>query len=117
LNLQLDCIENSNLTFPFALIGYYRVDYDQNNWNRLINYLKDDDYTKIPPVNRAQLLDDSLNLARAGAHYRTALALAQYLDKEEDYIPWLAALNGFAFLNLRLTGTEDYELFKVKQLH
>jgi hypothetical protein len=71
----------------------------------------------IPPVNRAQLLDDSLNLARAGEHYHTALELAEYLVNEKDYIPWLSALNGFAFLNLRLTGTEDYDLFRVKQLH
>jgi aminopeptidase N len=115
LNLQLDCFENSNLTFRFSFIGYYRVNYDQNNWDLLINFLKSDNYMKIHPVNRAQLLDDALNLARAGVlPYGTALELAEYLVKERDYIPWLSALNAFAFVNLRLTGTANYGVFRVK---
>ena len=110
-------LRTSNLTFRFAFVGYYRVNYDEKNWAVLISYLKSDNYEKIPPVNRAQLLDDSLNLARAGLlPYGTALELAEYLVKEEDYIPWYSALTAFTFLNLRLTGTEVYPLFKVKQL-
>ena len=107
----------SNLTFRFAFVGYYRVNYDENNWDLLINFLKSDNFKEIPPVNRAQLLDDSLNLARAGVlPYGTALELAEYLEKEVDYIPWHSALTDFTFLNLRLTGHEVYPLFKVKQL-
>ena len=107
-------LRTSNLTFRFASIGYYRVNYDENNWALLISYLKSDNYEKIPPVNRAQLLDDALNLARAGVlRYGTALELAEYLVKEVDYIPWNSALSAFTFLNLQLTGSP---LFKVKQL-
>jgi aminopeptidase N len=110
-------MRTSNLTFRFAVIGYYRINYDKNNWALLISHLKSDNYEKIPPVNRAQLLDDSLNLARAGVlPYGTALELAEYLVKEEDYIPWYSALTAFTFLNVRLTGTAVYPLFKVKQL-
>jgi len=110
-------LRTSNLTFRFAFIGYYRVNYDEKNWALLISYLKSDEYNKIHAVNRAQLLDDSLNLARAGVlPYGTALELAEYLVKEEDYIPWYSALTAFTFLNLRLTGTEVEPLFKVKQL-
>lgn len=110
-------MRTSNLTFRFAFIGYYRVNYDKKNWDLLISYLKSDNYEKIPPVNRAQLLDDSLNLARAGVlPYGTALEIAEYLEKEVDYIPWYSALTAFTFLNLRLTGTDYYPLFKVKQL-
>ena len=110
-------LRTSNLTFRFAFIGYYRVNYDENNWALLISYLKNDNYTKIPPVNRAQLLDDSLNLARAGVlPYGTALDLAEYLEKEVDYIPWFSALTAFTFLDLRLTDTATERLFKVKQL-
>lgn len=96
-------------------IGFYRVNYDENNWNLITNYLKSEDYEEIPPVNRAQLLDDALNLARAGIlKYNTALELTQYLERELDYIPWYSALNAFSFLNLRLTGTNTHSLFKVK---
>ena len=45
--------------------GYYRVNYDDNNWKLLIKQLKAD-HTKIHVNNRAQLIDDALNLARAG---------------------------------------------------
>jgi hypothetical protein len=58
-----------------------------------------------------------LNLARAGElPYGTALELAEYLVKEEDYIPWYSALTAFTFLNLRLRDNAVYPLFKVKQL-
>jgi aminopeptidase N len=68
-------------------------------------------------VNRAQLLDDSLNLARAGVlPYGTALKLAEYLEKEVDYIPWFSALTAFTFLNIRLTDTDAQSPFEVKQL-
>ena len=45
--------------------GYYRVNYDHNNWKLLTNQLKAD-HTKIHINNRAQLIDDALNLAQAG---------------------------------------------------
>jgi len=96
-------------------VGFYRVNYDENNWLLLMDYLNSENYEKIHAVNRAQLLDDALNLARAGVlNYRTALDLTQYLEKEVDYIPWYSALSAFSFLNLRLTGTETYPLFKVE---
>jgi hypothetical protein len=107
-------IMGTDKVFIFFL-GFYRVNYDENNWDLLINYLNSEDYEKIPPVNRAQLLDDALNLARAGIlKYSTALELTQYLKKEVDFIPWYSALNAFSFLNLRLTGTENESVFKVK---
>ncbi|KAK7498964.1 hypothetical protein BaRGS_00009773, partial [Batillaria attramentaria] len=43
--------------------GYYRVNYDPQNWNALIKQLIKD-HTVIPPVNRAQIIDDAWNLAR-----------------------------------------------------
>ncbi|KAG0728778.1 Endoplasmic reticulum aminopeptidase 1 [Chionoecetes opilio] len=51
--------------FNLQETGYYRVNYDTNNWNLLLKQLAND-HTKIHVNNRAQLIDDSLNLARAG---------------------------------------------------
>jgi hypothetical protein len=65
-------------------------------------------------VNRAQLLDDALNLARAGKlEYSLALQVTEYLQHDNDYIPWAAALNAFSFLNRRLTDDQGHEDFKV----
>ena len=53
------------IIFNVQQTGYYRVNYEQKNWNLLTKQLKLD-HTKIHMINRAQLLDDSLNLAMAG---------------------------------------------------
>ena len=56
---------NEYVIFNNLQTGYYRVNYDENNWVAIINQLSRD-HTAIEVINRAQLLDDSLNLARAG---------------------------------------------------
>ena len=50
-------------------------------------------------INRAQLLDDALNLARADLlDYPTALKVTEYLTQETSYIPWSSAITGFVYL-------------------
>ncbi|XP_072021037.1 aminopeptidase N-like isoform X2 [Amphiura filiformis] len=72
--------------------GYYRVNYDKTNWDRLTKQLLDD-HKVIPVENRAQLINDAFNLARAGEIDQiTALNLTAYLDKEREYLPWDSAL-------------------------
>jgi aminopeptidase N len=88
--------------------------YDEQNYKLLTDYLNSENHTKIHLLNKAQLLDDSLNLARAGLiKYATALDLTTYLARETDYIPWVSYFSGLTFLNSRLAGTEDYDNFKV----
>lgn len=94
--------------------GYYRVNYDAQNWKLIIEYLTHKNFTNINPVNRAQLIDDSLNLARAGRlNYNIALALLDYLKNEVDYIPWVAAWHNIPYINKMLTNTEHSTAFKV----
>ncbi|XP_035520141.1 aminopeptidase Ey-like [Morone saxatilis] len=45
------------------VVGYYRVNYDQGNWDRLLHVLSIN-HVAIPVINRAQLVDDAFNLAR-----------------------------------------------------
>lgn len=41
------------------------MNYDESNWKLLVQYLQDPTrYDNIAPANRAQLIDDALNLAR-----------------------------------------------------
>lgn len=88
--------------------------YDEANYQLLIDYLRSEAYSGIHPLNRAQLLDDSLNLARAGLlSYSTALEITTYLAKESDFIPWISYFRALTFLNTRFSGTEDFEIFKV----
>ena len=50
--------------------GYYKVNYDDNNWQLLIAQLGTD-HTPIHVLNRAQLIDDALDLARARTYIHT----------------------------------------------
>lgn len=59
-------------------------------------------YKQIHVLNRAQLIDDSFNLARAGElSYVIPLTLINYLVKENDFIPMYSALNGLSYLEER----------------
>ncbi|XP_077938221.1 aminopeptidase Ey-like isoform X2 [Gasterosteus aculeatus] len=90
------------------VVGYYRVNYDLGNWNRLVEVLSNN-HTLIPVINRAQLVDDAFNLARAKM-ISTVLALdtTKYLIKETDYMPWESALSNLDFFYLMFDRNEVY---------
>lgn len=98
--------------------GFYRVNYDENNWMNIIEALRSDELESIHRINRAQLIDDSFNLARAGElNYDTPLNLIQYLSKEKDFIPWDSANAALNYLNIMLTGNPIYGKFNVSYIN
>ena len=93
--------------------GYYRVNYDERNWKLIIKQLLED-HTKINVINRAQLINDALNLATVGLlKYDLALTVTSYLNKETEYFPWYAALTGLEYVDNMLQETASYGNFKV----
>ncbi|XP_013878435.1 aminopeptidase N [Austrofundulus limnaeus] len=89
--------------------GYYRVNYDLGNWERLLTLLTSD-HQVIPVINRAQLMDDAFNLARAQLVSTTlALRTTSYLSQETEYVPWQSALNNLQYFHLMLDRTEVYQ--------
>nr|ADK11710.1 aminopeptidase N [Leptinotarsa decemlineata] len=79
--------------------GFYRVNYDDILWSRIIKTLKGGDMKNIHVLNRAQLIDDAFNVARAGkVNYITVFSLADYLKGETEYYPWFSALNAVSYL-------------------
>lgn len=82
--------------------GFYRVNYDQENWERLIEQLEQN-HTIINPINRAQILDDTYNLGRAELIDQTVfLNITKYLKKEQDPLPFTAALYGLNYISSML---------------
>lgn len=54
-------------------------------------------------INRAQIIDDSFNLALANKlDYTLVLNLSQYLKGEDDVMPWYTAKYEFEFLLSRI---------------
>ncbi|XP_038162341.1 aminopeptidase N-like [Cyprinodon tularosa] len=88
--------------------GYFRVNYDEGNWDRLLSLLNTSHLT-LSVLNRAQIIDDAFNLARAKIIPTTmALRTTEYLLKERDYIPWASALRNLDYYILMFDRTEVY---------
>lgn len=69
--------------------------------------MKAPDHSKIHVLNRAQIIDDMMNLARVDlVNYNLTLSLFEYLKMEENYIPWSAAFNNWAYIYRRLQKNE-----------
>ena len=97
--------------------GYYRVNYDMNNWKLIVKQLKTD-HNKISIINRAQVIDDALDLARAGLlSYEIALDVNSYLANEVEYVPWKSALNNLGYIKNLLSRTSAYGAFKVLNIY
>uniref|UniRef100_A0A672KWH6 Aminopeptidase n=1 Tax=Sinocyclocheilus grahami TaxID=75366 RepID=A0A672KWH6_SINGR len=96
--------------------GYYRVNYDNDNWQRLLNALQNSRQS-IPVINRAQLIDDAFNLAKAGIIETTlALRTTLFLNSETEYMPWEAALDNLDYFYLMFDRTEVYGPMQVSLL-
>uniref|UniRef100_A0A6A7FVN9 Aminopeptidase N n=1 Tax=Hirondellea gigas TaxID=1518452 RepID=A0A6A7FVN9_9CRUS len=92
--------------------GYYRVNYQMENWKLIAKQLVQD-HTKINVINRAQLIDDALDLARADMlTYSIALDINSYLVKETEYVPWKAGLNNLGYIKNMLGRTAAFGSFK-----
>ncbi|XP_028292454.1 aminopeptidase N-like [Gouania willdenowi] len=88
--------------------GYFRVNYDLDNWNRLLSILNLN-HQELSVINRAQIIDDAFNLARAKMISTTlALKTTKYLFKERDYIPWESFLRNLDYYTLMFDRTEVY---------
>ncbi|CAG5926734.1 unnamed protein product [Menidia menidia] len=91
--------------------GYFRVNYDLQNWKLLIHQLHTNPQV-ISVGNRAGLIDDAFNLARAGyLPQGVPLQLIGYLPEEPSFLPWHAASRALYQLDKLLDRTDEYRLF------
>ncbi|CRK96557.1 CLUMA_CG010037, isoform A [Clunio marinus] len=115
-NITIENIAQSSdwLLLNIQVTGFYRVNYDIINWKLIINHLNNPRrYHEISQSNRAQLIDDAMNLARADLlDYTTALDVTKYLSHERDYVPWKTALNNLLYIDSMLIRMPDYDKMK-----
>ncbi len=98
-------------------IGFFRVNYDEKNWQLLIEQLKND-HLKIDVVSRAQLLNDLFNLGRAELKKQTDfLEVISYLKKETEPMPFIVLFSNLNYMADMLSSDySTFESFKVKNL-
>jgi hypothetical protein len=99
----------SSLTSQLLFVGYYRVNYNSDNWNAIIDGLRSSTFHIIHVLNRAQLLDDSFNLARAGyLDFSVILSMLKYLRREYELMPITAGFRSIEFLLTHLDNQPFY---------
>lgn len=83
------------------------MNYTEDNWASLTKQLETSP-ADIDVSNRAQLIDDSFNLARAGQlNYTVPLGLTRYLDKEDDVIPWFSVMDNLNYVLDRMRQSKE----------
>ncbi|NXV85861.1 AMPE aminopeptidase, partial [Calonectris borealis] len=94
-------------------IGFYRVNYDSQNWARLSTLLVSN-HKNFSAADRAGILDDAFSLARPGlVNYSVPLELTKYLTNETDYLPWHRVISSVTYLaNMLEDDTNLYPRFQ-----
>lgn len=88
--------------------GYYRVNYDTLSWRLLIQNMD-----KFSDITRAQLIDDSFNLARANlTGYDIPITIAIFALQPTDYLSWWAYANGLEYLTNMLKREPAFENYR-----
>ncbi|XP_042880569.1 aminopeptidase N-like [Penaeus japonicus] len=97
--------------FNLRETGYYRVNYDDHNWNLLIRQLRDD-HSAISVENQAQMADDAMNLGVAGElSFKVVLDLINAL-KNTSELNGLVVVSNIEYMNLMMSSTPVYEEFQ-----
>ncbi|XP_011304152.1 membrane alanyl aminopeptidase [Fopius arisanus] len=109
---------NDGIIMNIQQTGFYRVDYDWQNWERIVAYLNSENYHKIHVLNRAQLLHDVAYFAdKDERYYELLLDMAAYLRRETNFLPWAAISAVMDRFAMPLMNTSTYEFFRSFMLH
>lgn len=93
--------------------GYYRVQYEADNYKLLIAELTSGDLKKVHPNSRAQLIHDLFDFAKTNRLPDSLfLELIGYLKVETEYAPWSSADSAIAYYRKQLDGTQHYQHFR-----
>ncbi|XP_029674824.1 aminopeptidase N-like [Formica exsecta] len=99
------------IIFNIQQTGYYRVNYDTDNWRRIARYLNSEEYGNIHVLNRAQIIDDAFHFAvKKKLDFSIFWQLAKYLVKETDYIAWYPMLKVLEFISNIFAFLDKHEV-------
>lgn len=107
--------ENEYIYLNLNRTGYYRVNYDTHSWKKLI-----ENFRTLPEVTRAQLIDDSFNLARANlTNYDIPITLGLVISKSLpfEYLDWWAFANGLEYITNMIKREPAYESYRAVMKH
>ncbi|XP_025263099.1 aminopeptidase N isoform X2 [Camponotus floridanus] len=95
-----DMVWGDFVVFNRHQLGYYRVNYDIENWRRIISYLNSENYMKIYVLNRAQIIDDAFHLMITNQLNSIVFwNITKYLSRETDYVAWYPMFKALEYLS------------------
>ena len=99
------------IKFNPSQVGYYRVNYEENDWNVLIENIND-----LSLGDKTHLLEESFSIAESGdLSYTIPLTLTKYLVNETHYIPWSVASSRLQSISNYLQTSQFDSNFKVSR--
>ncbi|TRY76931.1 hypothetical protein TCAL_10622, partial [Tigriopus californicus] len=106
-----DLSDNDILLFNPNQTGYYRVNYELENWNKIQLVLMDRP-DQISAPTRVQLLNDAFSLAHfEHLDFEVPLHLARYIATDHHHLPWSVLTKELQKVGSYLKLTEVYEKF------
>ncbi|XP_071747225.1 thyrotropin-releasing hormone-degrading ectoenzyme isoform X2 [Lepeophtheirus salmonis] len=114
---DVDLTKTSNCLYPVIFninqTGYYRINYNEENWKRITLYLRSN-YTRIYKYNRVQLIDDSFSLAIAGyISYLVPFKITTYLPNEDEALIWLTFFQKLSDITSNIFSMEIQDKIKI----
>lgn len=89
-------------------MGYYRVQYEESNWNAIIDQLKSN-HERFSIKDRMGLITDSFALCEANMlQCRQTISLIAYLPKEKSWGPMVTGLKHLERWRRTLKYSESY---------
>ncbi|XP_012226640.2 thyrotropin-releasing hormone-degrading ectoenzyme-like isoform X2 [Linepithema humile] len=95
-------------------IGYYRVNYDTENWLNLAQYMNSVKYVDIHVLNRAQIIDDAFYFfMHEQIDYVTFWKISAFLSREMNYVAWYPMFKAFEHMSV-IVSIKDTDDLKEK---
>ncbi|XP_067216450.1 aminopeptidase N-like isoform X2 [Linepithema humile] len=103
--------ENDWIIVNLQQIGYYRVNYDTDNWLKLAQYMNSTKYIDIHVLNRAQIIDDAFHLfIRYQLNYATFWEITAFLALETNYVVWYPMFKAFEYMTFIISIKDANDL-------
>jgi len=84
----------------YCKTGYYRINYDLENWHKITRYLNSVEYKNMSVINRAKIIDDAFHLAMAHElNVSIFWELTKYLSQETNYVAWYPMIKVFEYMS------------------
>nr|XP_012224192.1 PREDICTED: thyrotropin-releasing hormone-degrading ectoenzyme-like [Linepithema humile] len=79
--------------------GYYRVNYNSDNWQKLAHHLYFVNYADIHVLNRAQIIDDAFYfLTQRQLNFVLFWNITKFLFEDADYVAWYPMIKAVEYM-------------------